>query len=344
MAPTTKLTVKEAGLKITTPEPAQDDTSATPSNMKAQDSANPLHISPIGGDEINNLEPDTAAQSAQEITDADALNPSLSALDHPAHTRTPTSKVVAVPDAQKKSRGIKAPAATPVKKNSKSPKRKVNELDDDEPSTPANGAFTASATRTQKVKHIPLDKFARGKAAIAKDGPKPLSIAVQTKLDAMDAYRSKHDCVPFNFIEHGTAIVIVFRNEVRTALTLLNLHFELPDDENITIDLGDLIVGTVMRGVHEDWDKVRVDLAKTTRTEIAIQEKLLGHSWKHEAFDLLAWELDRLSRVNAEKALSGAIDVGWRAGDTYGATGGMVSAAERARRRLATEATMFRST
>ncbi|KAK6438871.1 hypothetical protein LTR95_004917 [Oleoguttula sp. CCFEE 5521] len=321
MAPSAKLTVKDAGLKVTTPEPAQTSTNAALPDVKAQDSANPLNLSPTGSDEIKKLEPDTLAQPAQGVvtgTDPSTSTPSPTSSAKTTRKRTPTPKAAASPNAQKKSRGIKAPAAKVVKKNSRSPKRKADDLeDDDDAASDENSAATTSLTKTKKIKLSPSKKPARGKSAAGTTSTDcnhsnhTLAVAVQTKLKAVEQYIRDNGANSFLTFEPKTQITTVFRHDVFTALTLLNLHFELPGaDESLITDLGDLIIETVEGGVHEDWNRVRMDLAVDANTGAAMREKLAGR--KERNWPFLRWELEKIAKERDAGTLLGAVDPRWR--------------------------------
>ncbi|KAK6435884.1 hypothetical protein LTR95_007928 [Oleoguttula sp. CCFEE 5521] len=314
MAPSVKLTVKEAGLRVNTPEPAYTSTSARPPNVKAQDSAHPLNPSPTGSDEIKKLEPDTLAQPAQGAAtgaDPSTSTPSSTSSAKSARKRTPTPKAAAAPAAQKKTRGIKAPAAKQVKNNSRSPKRKADELEDDD-SAPAEDGHAASPTKIKKLRLSSPKKPVRGKTAATTIATcsitnPPLSTAVKTKLTAVEEYIRDHNATPSLTFEPNTHITTVFRHDVFTALNLLNVHFELSNVEHMTIDLGNLIIETVEGGgVHEDWDGVKVELSFDTTTGEAIREKLVGHELRNCPF--LMWELDRLVMERGAHTLLGAVD------------------------------------
>ncbi|OQO08347.1 hypothetical protein B0A48_06217 [Cryoendolithus antarcticus] len=314
MAPSAKLAVKEAGLKVTTPEPARTRTSATPPTVKAQDSANPLNPSPTGSDEIKKLAPDSVAQLAQGVG-ADASKTPSSSSAKSTRKRTPTPKAATAPAAQKKTRGIKAPAAKVVKNNSRSPKRKADDLEDDDVALDED----AAATSPRKCKNLKLStpkKPARGKsvatttAAACSIADPPLFTAVGTKLTAVEKYIRAHDATPSLTFEPNTQITTVFRHDVFTALILLNVHFELSDVENTAIDLCNLIIETTDGGVHEDWNRERVDLSVDLQTGEAIRGTLAEHQLRNCLF--LMWELDRIVMKRGAHTLLGAVDPRWR--------------------------------
>jgi len=165
------------------------------------------------------------------------------------------------------------------------------------------------APKTPKivVEDVDSESEVLAKVEQSKQYDMPLTVAVQHKLRAVDAFLDTHTS-PLLKREEGSNIAIVDELDLLAALIILRVDYQVEDSrtEVCLEDAGDMMVAQLGAG------KVSVDFDKTCDTERAVQAKLAEKGTGLEDVNLIELEIEMLAAKRKQLVEEEEPDAGLR--------------------------------